>query len=262
MSTRPTAALDRLNPVARLGCALVLALPVLVTLDWVSSVVLLGAELIVFTAAGISPAWLARRLLPVMIVAVIAGISMSLYGRPGGVIHFHWWLIVISDRSLLMGLAVCLRVLALACAAVVLLARIDPTLMADGLAQIVRLPARFVLGTLAGVRLIGLLADDWRTLHLARRARGLGDSGRIRRFASMAFALLVVAIRRATTLATAMEVRGFSTANVRARTWARPSRLGGADVVGLVAAVAIDAAAIGAALVAGTFWLIWWGAPS
>ena len=73
--------------------------------------------------------------------------------------------------------------------------------MADGLAQVWRLPARFVLGTLAGFRLVGEMIADWRMLGLARRARGLGDTGALRRFVTMAFAPLVLAVRRGRKLA-------------------------------------------------------------
>ena len=100
--------------------------------------------------------------------------------------------------------AIFLRVLAIAVPSVVLFATTDPTDLADALAQLVRLPARFVLGALAGLRLVGLLIDDWRELAMARRARGVADTGRIRRFAGQTFALFVLAIRRGTKLATAM----------------------------------------------------------
>ena len=256
------ATLDRLNPVARLFFAMLLAAPVLITLDWVSASIMLGLELIIFTLAGAGLASMLRRLAPVAVVAAVACVSMALYGRPGGHVFATWWLITISQRSLLMALAVFLRIMALALAAITLLARVDPTLMADGLAQIVRLPARFVLGTLAGVRLSSLLTNDWRSLALARRARGLGDSGAIRRAASMVFALLVSAIRRASTLATAMEVRGFSADAARHRTWARTSRLTWADAIGLVITLAVDVVSIWAAVAAGTFWLIWAGVPT
>ena len=148
--------------------------------------------------------------------------------------------------------------LVLGSAAVILIGGADPTRMADGLAQILRLPARFVLGTLAGVRMVGLFAEDWRTMALARRARGIGDTGRLRRFFTMAFALLVFAIRRGTKLATAMEARGFG--SQRQRSWARPSRLGRADLVGLLVALAAGALSIGLALWADTFWLVLWDA--
>ena len=254
--------LDRLNPVARLLYAVLLAAPVLITLDWVSSGVMLGAELVAFRLAGVRFRVMLRRLAPVIVLAAIAAVSMGLYGRPGGTVYAQWWLITISTRSLTMALAVFLRVLALALAAVILLGRVDPTDMADGLAQLARFPARFVLGTLAGVRLIGLLGEDWRALGLARRTRGLGETGVVRRWAAMAFALLVFAIRRGTTLATAMETRGFSAANARTRTWARPSRLTRADAVGLVFTLVTVAAALTAAVLAGTFWFIWAGASS
>jgi len=255
-------ALDRLNPVARLAFAVLLAVPVLITLDWVSASVLLGLEVIIFALAGVGVGTMVRRLLPVMVIGLIASVSMALYGRPGGTEYVNWGLIIVSDRSLMMALAVFVRVLALALGAIVLLGRVDPTLMADGLAQLARLPARFVLGTLAGVRLIGLLVADWRSLGQARRARGLGDAGAVRRFASMAFGLLVLAIRRGTKLATAMEVRGFNAHNAKHRTWARPSRLTIADAVGLALTVTVGAASVGAAVWAGTFWFIVTGEPA
>ncbi|MCL2315895.1 MAG: energy-coupling factor transporter transmembrane protein EcfT [Actinomycetia bacterium] len=253
--------LDRLNPVTRAFLAVLLAVPILITLDWVSASVIFALELVAFAAAGAGLARMLQRLVPVIVIAAVASVSMALYGRPGGHVYAAWWLILISHRSLLMALAVFVRILALALAATTLLGRLDPTDMADGLAQRVRLPARFVLGTLAGVRLLGLMAADWRSLGLARRARGLGDTGAIRRLASMAFALLVVALRRATTLATAMEVRGFSAESARRRTWARPSAFSGADAVGLVVTGVIVVAGVAAALAAGTFWLVGTGGP-
>ncbi len=253
--------LDRLNPVVRLGCAILLALPILVTLDWLSSVVMLGLEVVVFSLTGSGPTRLWRHLAPVLLVGLIASGSMALYGRPGGAVYWHWWIVTVSHQSLLMAGAVFLRIMALALAASELLGRIDPTRMADGLAQLVRLPARFVLGSLAGVRMLGLLHEDWRTLALARRARGLGDRGAVRRFLSMAFTLLVFAIRRATKLAVSMEVRGFTTESSRHRTWARPSTLSRADLAGLVTTLAMCGLTLGVALAAGTFWLIWTGPP-
>jgi energy-coupling factor transport system permease protein len=108
---------------------------------------------------------------------------------------------------------------------------------------------------LAGTRTLGLFLDDWRSMGLARRARGVGDSGAIRRFFSMAFVLLVFAVRRGTKLAMAMEARGFG--SDIPRTWSRPSRLHRRDLMALVGGVAIMALAIGAAVAAGTFHFVW-----
>ena len=126
---------------------------------------------------------------------------------------------------------------------------VDPTDLADGLAQVVRLPSRFVLGALGGLRLVGLFAEDWKSLELARRARGIADSGRLRRFAGQAFALLVLSIRRGSKLATAMEARGFGSSIPRS--WARESRFGRQEWMLVAVSSAIALAAVGTSVLTG-----------
>lgn len=246
-------AIERLNPVTRLLLAVLVCLPVLVSLDWLSATVMLVGLLVVLRVAGARPAAMLVRLAPVAVAAALAAVTMALYGKPGGRVYWQWWLVEVTRRSVTMAGAVVLRVLVLGLSAVVLLGGLDLTAMADGLAQVLRLPARFVLGALAGMRMLSLFVEDWRTLGRARRARGLGDTGRLRRWTTMAFALLVLAIRRGTKLATAMEARGFDAQHARQRTWARPSRLGAPDVIGLTAAAALDALALVVSILAGTF---------
>jgi energy-coupling factor transport system permease protein len=77
----------------------------------------------------------------------------------------------------------------------------------------------------------------------------------VRRFLGQSFALFVLAIRRGTKLATAMEARGFG-APV-ARTWARPSRLRPRDGVLLLIALAVAAASAALAVAAGTWTFVW-----
>ena len=151
----------------------------------------------------------------------------------------------------MLALATTIRVLAIALPSVVLFATVDPTDLADGLGQVLKLPARFVLGALAGLRMVGLFLDDWRALELARRARGVADHGRLRRFLGMAFALLVLSIRRGSKLATAMEARGFGAPG--ARTWARESPFGGAEWTLMGVGLAIALIATSAAVAGGTW---------
>ena len=98
---------------------------------------------------------------------------------------------------------------------------------------------------------VALQMADWRSLELARRARGTADRGRIRRIAGQAFALLVLSIRRGSKLATAMEARGFG-ASTR-RTWARESRFGWPEVLLIAIGFVVAAAAVSAAILAGTW---------
>lgn len=245
--------LDRLNPVTRLLLAALACLPVLASLDWLSAGTTLAGLFVIFCAVGVRPTTMLLRMIPVAVAAGLAAVTTALYGKPGGTVYWHWWLARITQRSVTMAGAVILRVLVLGLSAVVLLGGLDLTAMADGLAQVLRLPARFVLGALAGMSMLSLFLEDWRTLSRARRARGLGDTGRLRRWATMAFALLVLAIRRGAKLATAMEARGFDTRHAGGRTWARPSRLGAPDAVGLLVALALDALALIVSIRAGTF---------
>ncbi|MCT1458648.1 energy-coupling factor transporter transmembrane protein EcfT [Aestuariimicrobium sp. p3-SID1156] len=245
--------INRINPVTRLLLAILLSIPVIITLDWVSATVVFLSCLALAPVVGFPLRTIGTRLIPLLLVAPLGAISMALYGKPGGEVHFHWFLITISDQSVRMALAAFLRVFALGLPTILLFTTVDPTDMADGLAQVAKLPARFVLGTLAGVRMVGLFLDDWRSLEHARRARGLGDTGRLRRWFTMAFALMVFAVRRGSRLATAMEARGFGG---NERTWARPSTVGWPDAIAVGVSIAIGAAALIAAWQAGTLWVI------
>ncbi|WP_392507793.1 energy-coupling factor transporter transmembrane component T family protein [Naumannella halotolerans] len=245
--------LDAVNPVTCFVAAVLYTIPMLTTIDAVSAVVALVSWLILFAVTGIGPRTIIRRSWPLFIAAPVSAISMLLYAAPGGQVYAQFLLAVISDNSIELALAIGLRVLAVGVPTLVALGGIDPTRLADALGQVARLPARFVLGALAGVRLFGVLGEDWRQLALARRARGLGDDGRIRRAFSLAFSLLVIALRRGEGLATAMEARGFG---VGERTWARPSSLGRADLVLVLVALAVAAVSIGASLALGSYRLL------
>ncbi|MCU1545168.1 MAG: transporter [Homoserinimonas sp.] len=239
----------RINPVAKLATAMVISIALVLSLDWVSAGVALACEAVLFFWAGLSPKRFFLRTLPVWIAAPTAAVTVLLYGRPSGRTHFHFLLLHVTDGSIDLAIATLLRVLAIGLPAVVLFVTIDPTDLADGLAQTLRLPSRFVLGALGGLRLVGLFVQDWRSLELARRARGLGDEGRVRRFASQAFSLLVLSIRRGSKLATAMEARGFGSPT--RRTWARQSRFGGQEVALIMVGVAVAAASVGTSVSTG-----------
>lgn len=255
VETPRSAWLDGVNPVTKIVLALLLSVPLLASIDVTSSLVAIGLQLVCIPLTGLALSTVIMQMLPILVFAPVAGISMLLYAEPGGTVYWSFWYATVSDDSIALAIAVCLRVLALALPTILLFGRTDPTELADALAQVARLPSRFVLGVLAGTRTLGLFLDDWRSMGLARRARGVGDTGAVRRFFSMAFVLLVFAVRRGTKLAVAMEARGFGSGIPR--TWARPSRLHPRDAVALLGGAVIMATAIGAAVAAGTFRFVW-----
>lgn len=245
--------LDRMNPVMPIFAAVLYSIPMLFTIDVVSAAVALAIWLVLFLAAGIGPLTIVKRTWPLLVAAPLSGISMLLYADPSGTTYFSWWLVNVTDNSIELSVAITLRVLAIGMPALVALVGIDATRLADALAQVVKLPSRFVLGALAGTRLFDVLGEDWRQLSAARRARGLGDSGAVKRWFTMAFALLVAAIRRGSLLATAMEARAFGAGE---RTWARPSVLTWRDWVVVGVGLAVALIAIVVALWAGSFRLV------
>ena len=235
------------NPVAKLAAVFIVSLTLIVSIDWVSAGVALVIECVLLAFTKLPLRAVLIRTLPLLIAAPLAGLTTVLYGQSSGQTYWHWWAVEVSDGSISLGVATMLRIVAVGIPAIVLLITIDPTDLADGLAQIVRLPARFVMGGLAALRLVGLFVEDWRALELARRARGVADSGRIKRLVGQSFALLVLSIRRGSKLATAMEARGFGAPTKR--TWARTSRFGRSDwvVIALGCGVAVCAVIVAVA---------------
>lgn len=252
------ALLARANPLSKLAAALLLTLALLLTFDWASAGVALACELALLPLAGLRLRTLAARGWPILAAALVGGYGTALLAPKTGAVLLQWGPVVFTGGSLESGLAIALRGVAIGLPAVFLLASTDPTDLADALGQRMRLPHRFVLGALAAVRLVGLLITEWQTLGLARRARGAGANarafGRLRTSVGQGVALLVQAMRRATRLAVAMEARGFGG---RERTWARASTFGVIDAGVLGVGVLITAAALGTAVLLGTWNPIW-----
>ncbi|WP_017594695.1 energy-coupling factor transporter transmembrane component T family protein [Nocardiopsis potens] len=223
-----TGVLRRRNPAAKIIAALLVAAGLIPAVDPVTAGAVLAATVLLLPFAGLERRALLTVGVPLVLAAFSVGLVNLLFGESGPMTAF--------------GLAV--RLLAIALPGVLVALTSDPTETADALVQRLKVPERPALGVLAALRLIPLLVGHWRTLTLARRARGL-EPGRnpaalAAQFTGKAFALLVRAIRTGTLLATAMDARGFGTGP---RTHARTSRWSGADTVLIAATVLVLVAA-------------------
>lgn len=239
--SRPDAPLARLNPVTKLGAALLVMAALLVTGDLLTPALVLATELAAIALSGIAWRTLLLRLWLLLLAA--AGIGVSTF------------LLTAATDRFTVAAAMAVRIVAISLPGVWVFATTDPTEFADALVQHLKAPARFTFGALAAFRLVPLLGDEWRTLLVARRARGI-DAGwspvkRLRLFAGATFALLVAAIRRGVRLATAMEARGFG--RREDRTIARPQRIGPGDWAFLVGTVLVVAGAIAVSLAVGSW---------
>ena len=215
------------HPLAKIAAAALLMLGAFVSLDPAAAGLALLGVVLGAGLTGVAARPLVRRSGPLALAAIGIGIFNG---------------IVAGDA--VAGLAVALRLLAVGLAGIVALATIDPTELADALVEHLRAPARFAVGTLAALRLLPLFAREWEVRALARRARGI-DDGRgplaLASFPARTFGLLVGAIRRATSLALAMDARGFGSRPCR--TTARPRAFRARDLA-LVAGALVIAAAV------------------
>ncbi|HIW90440.1 MAG TPA: energy-coupling factor transporter transmembrane protein EcfT [Candidatus Corynebacterium avicola] len=244
--------LNLTDPTTRLLVMLVIGTPLMLSIDLTSASVALVLELLVLAPlCGFRYRQHWRRMLPVLVIAPFAGLSMLLYARPGGETYFSFGPVIVTENSVGLAIALTVRVLAIALPAVMLTKDLDPSRLGDGLVQLWKLPERFVVGAVAGVRLVTLFRRDWVALERARRARGLE-----RQWANaprQAFALLVLALRRAGRLATTMEGRGFRSGD---RTRLRTAAFTRWDVLLLTVGVALPAVALLTAFATGDFALL------
>lgn len=246
--------LASLNPVYRMLGAFMLSIPLLFTLDWLSSTIALVLEFIILWIIGMNPWRVIKLSWPVWVGAPGSALAVWLYGKSGGATLFDWGIIHVSEHSTTLAIATFIRILAIGVPAIVTVIGIDATDLADAFSQVMHLPDKFVYGGLAGMRLFSVLQDDWAALTASRRSRGLGDDSKIRAFMPQAFALLVLSIRRSSTLATAMQARGFGGENPRSH--ARISYVNKRDYVFMVVCLIIPAIALIAAVYYGTFALL------
>ena len=250
-----TAPLARRNPTAKVVAAMLLTLCLAVSLDPVTPAVAIAVELAVLPLFGLHYRALLRRLWPLLLTSALASASYLFFGQKTGETVAAFGPLTVTTGTLDSALSLFLRLVAVALPSIAVFASTDPTDLADSLVQNARAKPRFVIGALAAFRLLPLLANDWEMLRLARRARGV-DAGRnplanVRLFASTLFALLVIAVRRGTRLATAMDARGFDSG--RPRSAARTQRFGPADATLIAASGMVGAVAIATSVYAGTF---------
>nr|WP_216656770.1 ATP-binding cassette domain-containing protein [Bifidobacterium sp. DSM 109963] len=245
-----SAQLASLNPAYRLIGGLLVSLPMLLSLDWLSAATAVAIEFVILALIGISPWRAVKSTWPIFIGAPSSALAVLLYGKSGGDVWWQWGWMNVTDRSAELALATALRILAIGVPAIIAVLGIDATDLADAFSQILHLPDRFVYGGLAGMRLFSVLRDDWAALTASRRSRGLGDDNKFRAFMPQCFALLVLSIRRSTMLATAMEARGFGGGP---RSHARISAVRTRDWAYLAVCLAVPLVSLAIALAYGTF---------
>jgi energy-coupling factor transport system permease protein len=250
------APLARANPVAKLAAASVLMLALFASLDWLTATIILVGLAAALAVSGIRPRDLLARAWIILLAAVSIGVFNVLFAAEQlGPTVVELGPIEIGAQTLVDGIGLALRLIAIVLAGLLATATTQPADLADSLVQQLHVSPRFAIGALAAARLLPLLGQEWQILAMARRARGV-EAGRspiagVRLFAGQLLALLVGAIRRGTRMAQAMEARGFGA--LPCRTAARIHRMRSPDWAWIGAAALLAALAIGVSVAVGTW---------
>lgn len=217
----------RANPVAQLSVGLFSLLGSFWIRSLPVSLIALGAY--VLAAAILLPGW--RYPLACLAFTSIAAVT---------IVYSTWRL---GGRDVEEALTAGLRIVVLAWPGSVMAGYVDPTRLADYLAQSFRMPPRLMAAFAAALQKFTGFGLAWQQLERVRRVRGYGASrnpvANGRHAANMSFALLVQAMRGATSASIAMDARGFATAHHR--TWALPAPWVRLDVVAIVVAALLGA---------------------
>jgi energy-coupling factor transport system permease protein len=231
----------RANPLARLAPATALGVANVITLDPVTPLLTLAVVAVALPATGLSPRQLTRSTWPLLVAAAtLLAVNTLADPSPG-----------IGWADVAVGTTTATRLLAVALPGLLAFATIDAVDLTDALVQQLHVPPRFGYGALAALRLMPMLAEDWRHQALAARARGISPRGpvaRVRDVMRRVLGLLVTAIRRATRLALALDARGFdgaTRATARPSAWTRSDTAWAVGGVGAAAAITVASIALG-----------------
>ena len=250
------APLARVNPVAKLAAAAILLIALFASLDGVTAMVVLAGLVVLLPISGLSPSLLVGRAWLLGLGAVSIGLVNVLFvAEQVGPTVVAIGPLRLGSETLAGGLGLMCRLLAIALAGILATATSQPTDVADALVQQLRVSPRFAVGALAALRLLPLMAREWQTIGMARRARGVeAGSSPVRAvglFFGRLLALLVGAVRRASRMALAMEARGFGAQPCR--TVARVQRVTAGDWAWIAGALVLGAGAIGISVALGTW---------
>jgi energy-coupling factor transport system permease protein len=253
--------LHGLNPLTKLGLAVVVMLVLTLVIDPITPLVVASETVLATWLLGrLRPTTYLRWLAPFVLVAIGVFWTTAAFYLPGpgaaprvlttiGPFGF-------SDQGVAYGLTIAFRILGVFAASLLFVLTTDPSDLVQALIQQWRVSYRFGYGALAAYRFVPLFESELATIRAAHRIRGVGGGGgpaaRYHRFVGYLVPLLAGGVRKAERVALAMDARGFGA--YPTRTFYRRSRFGRHDL-----AFAVGAGVVLAATLLGLARLGWLG---
>lgn len=211
-----TSFIHRMNPVAKLACALLVSVACFCTtnLAFIAAIIVIDAALaascgMVREALGLARAVAAFSVLLALIALLTTPSGAVLVELPWG---------YVGTGSLMAALLIVMRLVACAVPLFLVMYVTKLTDLANAMVKIVRVPYRYAFTFTSAVHFIPVFMNDMAGIMEAQTARGVQFDGgivrRIRLMVPLCVPLLVSSVRKTNSAAIAAEVRGF---NIRTR---------------------------------------------
>lgn len=204
--------LHRMNPVAKLFCALLLSVACFVTNNLVFIVVVLVLDFVLARSCGMTRQTLGLAKAVFFFSLILAIIQV--FTTPEGIelVGLPWG--YIGTGSFLAALTTILRLIAAAVPLFLVLYVTKLTDLSNALVKTLHVPYKYAFTFTSTVRFIPVFMNDMKGIMEAQTARGVEfDSGslvkKVRLMAPLCIPLLVSSVRKANSAAIAAEVRGF-----------------------------------------------------
>ena len=244
-----TSFIHRMNPVAKLACALLISVACFCTtnLAFIAAILVIDAALaascgMVREALGLARAVAAFSVLLALIALLTTPSGAVLVELPWG---------YVGTGSLMAALLIVMRLVACAVPLFLVMYVTKLTDLANAMVKIVRVPYRYAFTFTSAVHFIPVFMNDMAGIMEAQTARGVQFDGgivrRIRLMVPLCVPLLVSSVRKTNSAAIAAEVRGF---NIRTReSGYKEYPFARIDVAALAFSVLLVAAAVALSLI-------------
>ena len=155
-----TSYFSNLNAGVKLIVSFTLIIAALIVRDPLTSGILFALELLGFILVGFRPVNVLARFWPILIAVITTGWSVAMLSAKTGDVILNLGFNTITTDSAAVGAAMMIRSLAMVLPTLAFVLTTDPTDLGDSLAQTFKLPSRFVLATVAALRLVAFSSPN------------------------------------------------------------------------------------------------------
>ncbi len=200
--------LHRVNPTFKLGVFLLLYIVIIAIHNLNVMINITAVAFLLLLISGCPFKKLLLIFIPFLFVFISTASAMILYGK-GETLWYTFGIINIYEESFYRGLHLGFRALSFGFIGLLFTLTTRPVYLFYSLMQQLKVPPKYAYSFLAGIRLLPIMLEEWRTIRNARLVRGVKVGWNVAEIIGMFIPLLSQSIRRAGRIALAMEAKRF-----------------------------------------------------